>query len=225
MIVRPALFTISIILFSLSLLSQKNLERVEIVYKDGKTTKGLIEFKNEQKNLDFLKFYKSKNAEMTKIYPIEVKRFKVANHQYFSALVDIEISPFRKKNLDNNKTPKMEKQQVFLMKVIEGPKSLYFFKAKNGKEHFFILEEGRINTLVHKDYAEYFGTVIRVKENRFYVGQLINYLATEGWNPDFTSYTYTYGKMKELFLFYYRFNEIEPDYIDIIETKRKRKKT
>ncbi len=195
------------------LLSQKNLEKVTIEFVDGSSKKGLIEFKDPLSNFSTLKYYKSKSSKVEKINSSEIKSMTLKNITYFGANVEVESSSDRKNQLDSEKTPKLRKDYGLILPIIEGQKSLYFYKDIDKKDHFFIKEDGVITTLIYKKYADYFGPVIRMKENRTYIGQLSKYLYTDDWLVDFTSYTYDIGKLKELFLFYYRVNGIDPDFI------------
>ncbi len=195
-------------------LQAQKMERAEILMVDGKTKKGYIEYKNELKKIPVLKYHKSRKADVVKITPEEVEEFTVNKHLFKSAEVSVESSSHRKKELSPSKEPVFRTDHAFLLAVVEGPKSLYYYKDDAGKEHFLIKEDGEYKTLVYKKYADYFGTVIRMRENRMYIGQLAQYLKTDDWRVDFSSYTYDISKLKELFLFYYRVNGLEPDYID-----------
>lgn len=212
--------------FTSVLLTGQNLERVEIQMEDGSVKKGLLDFKSELKALPELKYYKNRDADMIKILAADVKSFSVGGFNFFKANVEVESSSERKKELSNKKDPIMRMDAAFLLPIVEGPKSLYYYQDAKGKEHLLIQKEGKYEALIYKKYADYFGSVIRMRQYRKYVGQLSQYLATDDWRVDFTSYQYELDKIKELFLFYYRVNGLEPSYVygDKPDRKKRKKK-
>ncbi len=205
-------------LFSFFLLIQsvaaQKIAEAEIVMEDGMTKKGYIEFRHELKKYPVLRYREDKAAPVQKIKPIQVKQFKVKDYFFRSARVAVESSSNQKTQLSDRKEPVYRVDNAFLLVVVEGPKSLYFYKDHEGKDHFLIKEDGEYRALINKKYADYFGPVIRVKENKSYVSQLAQYLKTDHWRVDFSAYEYNIERLRSLFQKYYQVNRLELEYVN-----------
>ena len=122
--------------FNFTSLVAQELERVEIRMKDGSVMKGLIPFKSELRNLSDFNFYKNRNVDPIKINPTGIDSLKINNFSFVCAEISVESSSNRKKELSNKKDPIMRTDHAFLLPIVTGPKSLYYYKDKEGKEHF-----------------------------------------------------------------------------------------
>lgn len=132
-------------------LSQKNYSQGYIVKAPADTTHGLIHYKGWDRNPKTISFMTGAGGEKVVYGPDAILAFSVANEHYISAIVDVDISPFKTHELAQNPEPEYEKQSVFLQSLFRGEKSLLYLKDENAKEHFFIDNNG-YKPLVYKRY-------------------------------------------------------------------------
>ena len=138
------------VLLSKSCFSQKNYLPGYVVTLTGDTVHGNIDYRNWDKNPRIISFKPSAGDEIIQ-YPVTgIKKFLVLDEMYESAIVRAETSPYQFDQLNFDKELKFRTDTIFLQAVIEGEKSLYYYKDKNAKEHFYIKSGQEFELLVYK---------------------------------------------------------------------------
>lgn len=102
----------------------------------------------------------------------EVQSFQVESSKYERYKVNIDMSKSGIENLSYQKGPEFVEKEVFLKVLLEGEKSLLFYKG-DGVSRYFIKSDGEVQQLVYKSYKNEDGDVA---ENSLYRGQLTVYL-------------------------------------------------
>jgi hypothetical protein len=155
--------------------SQSNFKTGYVIDIQEDTINGFIDYRNWDKTPDKIAF-KSAAGLRTDYTPATLKGFSVDGEDYVSGTVTVDESPFRETELIESAEPQNRTDIVFLRVLIKGPKSLYYLKDRNRKEHFFINQDGAFVTLVFKKYLQNVDGAMFVKTSEQYKGQLIVYL-------------------------------------------------
>lgn len=143
------------ILLSPTASAQKNFEPGYIVNAANDTVRGSIEYLNWSKNPEKINF-KTNGAEAEKQLGLEdVSSFSVHDEQYVRAYVNVDESPYKTGELSTSPIPQSRPDTVFLRVIAEGPKSLYFLKDGEGREHFFIKKNDKYDWLTTFRYQYY----------------------------------------------------------------------
>jgi len=198
-----SVFVIFLIASSLQLVAQGNYQTGIIVTNSGDTLDGLIEYKRWDRSPGRISF---KTSSESKVYaPLDIKAFMVANETYVSAIVDVDISPFKIGELDGVSQPIFSKDTVFLQSLIEGERSLLYLKDESGKNHFYIYDEGSYVSLVYKQYTIVTKTSSKaLKENTAYKGVLALYLKdVPDMQRKLANTRYNTPSLTKLFEYYY----------------------
>jgi len=156
---------------------QKSYEPGYIIKLDGDTIGGYIDYKNWNRNPVRVKFKESTSRSQESYGLLDIKGFKVNNELYLSEIVDIEVSPRSINDLNENKDFDLKKDTAFVRAIVVGEKSLYAYKDRNGRDHFYIGKPDSLELLKYKRY------IIRgnqgegdsFRENAAYHGQLSYY--------------------------------------------------
>lgn len=137
-------FTFSLLQFLLlvtfcqSVCAQKKFEPGYVVMANQDTLKGTIEYLNWSKNPEKINF-KTNVSTAEKVYGLsDLSSFNVHGENYVKAIVDVDDTPFKTGELSNSPIPKSHADTVFLRVLASGPKSLFFLRSEEGKEHFYI---------------------------------------------------------------------------------------
>lgn len=148
-----------------------------VVNPKGDTVQGVIEFKRWDRNPQKINFKSSAGSTPVEYHPFKIRSFAVAGEIYESGIVDVDLSPYKLRDLDQSPLPSYVKDTVFLQSLISGAKSLLFLKDQNGKSHFYIKEHESYHPLIYKQYAGRTETSSKVvAENTTYKGSLALYL-------------------------------------------------
>ncbi len=192
--------------------SQENFLPGYVIELDGDTIKGLIDYRNWGKNPEKISFQQAGGEE--RLYtPSQIQGFGVEDELYLSAVVDTEISPLQSGKILPEPQLRLKTDTAFLQTMISGPKSLYYYMDKDGKEHFYIGKDGAFTLLIYKKYSEQVDGGKVIKEIREYTSQLREYLSD---CPDLTSETknadYRKGSLEKVLLAYYDCTAEEMDF-------------
>jgi len=160
----------------LSANGQENYVPGYITDLNGDTIKGLINYKNWNKNPDIIYFKKETTDPGTSYNPLNIRCFSVLDEMYISAVVDIETSPVLTAKLKPDPELHFAKDTTFLQTMIDGQKSIYYLKDRTGKSHFYI-RDSTFQLLIFKRYFKVVNGKNGVAENRNFLGQLTNYLS------------------------------------------------
>jgi hypothetical protein len=140
------------------------------------TIHGLIDYRNWDKNPKSVSFKKTDTDTKT-IYTVsEINEFFVNNEMYERAIVKSEISNQKSGQLQNISELIIKLDTVFLMILVRGEKSLFYFKNPEGNELFYIQNTGSIDLLEYKKFIKQERSGSRVAEVKRYTGQLSLYL-------------------------------------------------
>lgn len=122
-------------------------------------------------------YYRATALSPEMVYtPEDIDGFFYKEELFVSAKVTNEISPLNLNDVEADSKLKLEKDTVFLMQLIKGNKSLYFYENKAGKEQFYIKVDGGYDLLIHKKYVVEVNGKKVTQENKNYMGQLAVYL-------------------------------------------------
>lgn len=188
-------------------------EKVECLIKD-------MEWNMNPTSFD----YKDSEASEVKTATLEsVKIFEVETSKYERFTVDIDMSRNEVELLSRKKGPEYETKTVFLKYLLEGEKSLLYYKG-DGLSKFFVKVNDEVTQLVYKEYLTPAGYVQKYDyykgkevytpgkhaKNELYRGQLLNYL---GFDPEMKrrieSASYNEKSLTKLFSYYHNENCIE----------------
>jgi hypothetical protein len=164
------LLNFTVVLFSFG---QKNIQPGYIITLSKDTVKGFIDYRNWEKNPHSIAFSANQLAKPIYYSPNEIKVFEVGNELYVSANVKMDDSPFKVEDLSIDMKYNYIQDTVFLLNLVQGEKSLYFFKDSKSKEHFFIENNHDFDLLIYKRSLkyDYLGSRYMYEDKR-YLGQL-----------------------------------------------------
>jgi hypothetical protein len=179
----------------------------------GDTINGYIDYRKWELTPKVIEFKPELSASTQTLSPNGIKEFGVANENYISAMVDVEISPTDKEILkDYSPELKIKQETVFLQVLINGSKSLLYLNHE--KEQFYINTNSSITLLVYKKYMKLLGWNSEIIhndiktsliENKKYVGQLMVYLNDcPSIKPLINKAGYNKRSLERLFISYYK---------------------
>ncbi len=160
----------TIILSTISAISQTNFEPGYIIQTDGTKINCLI--KNEDwKGSPTTFIYKLEENGVLKLgHTNEVSAFGSAeSFKYVKATVQVDQSSDNVNNLSDVRTPIMKEQTLFLKTLVEGKASLYYTQVEGVSRYFYSLENGTIEQLINKRFL---ATPTQIGKNERYKQQL-----------------------------------------------------
>jgi hypothetical protein len=185
--------------------AQKNLQPATLINANRDTLHGFIDYRNWEKNPDKIDFYRSVDSPAASYTPQSIKSFEVSGEKYTSAAITYDDSPYRTEDLKEEVIYNYVIDTVFLLTLMQGDKSLYYFRDVKGKENYFILNKSGFELLLYKRYfkrAENGG--ITVAQNKKFTGQLQNYLQEcSSIQKKFPELRYNRTDLVKLFQAYY----------------------
>ncbi len=170
-----ALLMLSVFILNTSF-SQDNYLAGQVITLSGDTLNGQINYHNWTINPNKIGFCSASGGKKNMYTPTEIKGFVVSDEIYQSAIVEVEISPTQTSDLGFESKLHITIDTIFLQTIIEGTKSLYYYKNNNSNENFYTKQNGIFNLLIHKVYLEEGRGNYVKKENNKYLGQLAIYL-------------------------------------------------
>ncbi|MGX5688446.1 hypothetical protein [Arcticibacter tournemirensis] len=202
LILKSFILIIFIITSKVSL-SQKNYQPGYLISVNGDTVKGFIDYRNWEKNPDKITFKKSNTPESS-YTPELIKEFGVKNEIYVSAIVNVEVSPFKTENLNYSAETTWRQDTAFLQTLVAGEKSLYYYKDRNGKQQYFIRNGKDVDLLLFKQYLVKNENGVFISANKQYLQQLEEYLSDcPAAISDLSRVSYNTTSLTNLFTRYY----------------------
>jgi len=193
--------------------SQENFMPGYVIKPDGDTLKGSIDYRNWLSNPDKI-FFKGESSETRYAYtPMEIKGFRVADELYQSATVEVEVTSDQVNELTPYADLNIEVVTTFLQTIVKGEKGLYSYKDFQGKEQFYYQLDSTFELLIHKRYIKDTGKKNLIIENKTYIGQLTVYFQDcRAMVPDINRTRYTKRSLEKLFLSYYDWMGLLPEF-------------
>lgn len=182
-----------------------------IIKKDDVAVKGFIDYGNWAVNPNEISFKQGLSKPAVIYSPMDIAAFKVEDEVYVSAIVEAKISTNRIDRIKVNQDLETEVDTTFLQTIIEGEKSLYFYKNKLDVGNFYIKNAGEFELLQYWKYLKKdvldVGSPSEKKytaEQKKYIGQLTLYLNDcAKIKSKLNNTTYTLKSLKSLFESYY----------------------
>lgn len=174
-LLRTTTMLVLVLLSHSLILAQANFVSCLIVNNDGDTLKGSVDYRNWEKNPKSITFIKNGEQIATDLGPLSIKSFKVKNELYVSATVLTELSSTATNDLDYDPQLKTKIDTVFLLTLVEGPKSLYYLKNTQSIENYYIKTGDGFELLIYKAYFKDIDFNTVKVENKKFTGQLLLY--------------------------------------------------
>ena len=207
--VRFKLVIIGILILQISICQENYLSGLIITINED-TIQGQIDYRNWDRNPNVVSFKDTNSGVITIFSPIDIKLFKVKDEIYVSAVINTEVSPSKTKELNYNMGFQFKKDTAFLQTIIQGEKSLYYYKNKTGKENFYTKIDDEFNLLLYKKYIKNINGKNVIMENKKYIGQLVLYFNNcSTIQAKLTNIRYNLKSLIKLFLYYYDCSESE----------------
>jgi len=147
-------FAVTVLLFFVSknLFAQEKFEPGYIINTQNDTIRGFVDYRNWSKNPEEIGFKTSFQGE-SKFYGLkDILGFYVHDEHYEKAIVKVDVSPYKSNQLSESPVPQIQIDTVFLMAVVNGPKSLYYLKDKSDKTHLYIMKGKDFELLAFYQY-------------------------------------------------------------------------
>ena len=143
-----------------------------VISAEADTIHGLLSFSGFGKESKQL-FYKARKDAAISIYrPDDIRGFFNEGQVFESAVVSTEVTRLDLQQVDHDPSLKLENDTVFLLRLVEGVKSLYFFENRVGKDQFYVKSDSALTLLVYKKYLVDNKGHRAAYENKRYLGQL-----------------------------------------------------
>lgn len=197
---------------------QENYQPGYIVSLAGDTIYGQVDYRNWELNPDKIYFQDESDKVKRSYTPLDVRAFSVQDEFYIRAIVQAEKSPYKTNTLNDVAEVTLSIDTIFLQTLVEGLKSLYYYKQQNGKEQFYVLQPSGIALLIQKKYLKNQNGRSTVAENRRYLGQLALYLQDcSSIQSKLEDVQYTRSSLQQLFDAYYRCTNTEETFQKEVE--------
>lgn len=167
-----------------------------------------VDWKNNPTEFD----YKTSADSEVKSKSIEtVKEFGINNYsKYRRFIVDIDRSSDIIREMSWERSPKFERDTLFLKVLVEGEATLYVYQEKNNRRYFLQTGESRAQQLVYKKYRRS-GSGLGVNDD--YKRQLYYNLKCDGQlRADIKSVSYRSNDLVDLLIKYN--NCVDSKYVD-----------
>jgi len=175
-----------------------------IVELNNDTVKGFLNYGNWDRNPRRIEFKAGDENSINKYTPLDIKAFGALDEVYESAVVETENSTVTTRDLTFDKELQTGMDTAFLQSVIRGPKSLYYYKNRFGKELYYIKTDNEFTLLIYKKYFKDNNGQTVIAENNRYIGQLTVYFQDcPKIQEKLESATYDKSSLEEIFLAYY----------------------
>ena len=201
--IRAALVILGILIGVYSS-GQENYVPGKIITLEGDTINVLIDYRNWGKNPYDISWKTNLEDEIHKFTPLNILGFIVQDEMYISAIVERETSPVTLGDLKLDPELKMDVDTTFLQTIVQGSKSLYYYKDGDGKDQFYIGKDSTFDLLIYKKYYTLYKGTEYPAENKKYLGQLSLYMNDcPSIQPKLQKTKYSSQSLENLFLFYY----------------------
>ena len=169
---------VAILSFFLLLIPAKDLfpqakyEKGFIIGLQDDTIFGLIKNYDRVKNPSTVSFKETKNSKVKTYKPEDIKKFRVGPDLYLSARINLSVLSGKTDTADNESL----KVWVFLLAMVEGTKSLYYYTDRSLTGHYFITQNKDFTILNYSEYVSNETEQKIVKRDQRFKGQLMLYL-------------------------------------------------
>jgi len=171
---KKSLFFVLLVFFSVNSFSQISFEKGYFIDNSNKKTECLIKNMDWKINPTEIDYKLTENDESKTIYIKNIKEFSVNNQsKYIRATVDIDRSSENLDQLNFDRNPVFNKEQLLLKVLVEGKANLYGYNDESLQRYFYSKEDKEIKQLVYKIYFNEYKYVIN---NVTYQQQLLNNL-------------------------------------------------
>lgn len=204
LIIQATLTLIGIVLFQISF-CQTNFKSGYIIRLNGDTLRGYIDYRSWERNPDIISFKEKMDKTHSLLTPLTIKRFSVSDELYESAIIETDANPDISNDLQQNNETVIKIDTTFLQTMVNGPKSLYYYKNKLDKIQFYIRQNDAFVLLTHKELLtkDEKGNSL-ITENKRYLGQLNFYLQDcPNIQSKLSETSYNKGSLESLFNYYY----------------------
>lgn len=211
---RLAAFLLLLGMFSVNTsYCQKNLEPAYLITLKGDTLNGFIHNRNKEKNPKSVVFRKEIGGQDISYKPTEIKKFKILDEVYESAIVTIDDSPIKDDELTFSKEFQPRVDTIFLRTLFEGEKSLFYYLDEKRREHFFIRQGSDFERLVYKKFLVHVDGHKNIKTNKSFIGQLSLYFQNcPSIQPKISQLQYYSRDLINVFQHYYSCTESNLDF-------------
>ena len=168
---KTALFLLIFIPLTSRIFAQVNYKQGLIVFQNGDTLHGLIDYRNWERNPKKISFKKEDNGTAETLGLQELQSFEIQGlDKYTRAEVWKDIQPVSLNSLEDRSRPSV-KDTVFLRTILEGQR-LSLYELVDDKDHFYIhADTGSFQELQYK-ILEDKETTTRYTELNLYRNQL-----------------------------------------------------
>lgn len=185
--------------------SQTNYTPGYIIDNQSNKISGFIKHSNGEKNPDEI-YFKTEAGKETIYAPNDIKEFGLLDEIYVSAFAEIEVSPRNISNLSDNPLLNLERDTVFLQSLIQGEKSLYHYRTKQGIKNFYIKQGNQFKLLEYKKYKRVRGSREAILELKNYAAQLQEYFNQCPITQNkYSSLQYNQTSLEKLYYYYYKY--------------------
>lgn len=177
---KRALFLFVLALFSVSLYCQRNFKPATLVFQNGDTASGEINYQNWRLNPSTILFRKDATSKPISYGPEMLMSFSVENDTYRSAVVYIDDRFDDMSRLTFEEKIITYRDTVFLEEIVGGKKSLYHYL--DNVDHFYIYNNDTFELLRYKKFkthivnARWENISNSLQTNKDYIYQLFQYL-------------------------------------------------
>lgn len=184
---------------------QTNYQQGYVVNLKGDTLKGIIDYRKWDKNPTEIRF-KSDGENNYVTYDLSnTAAFGVMDSHYIRVTTAIETSSANINQLTYLTEPEVKTKTIFLLKLVDGSKSLLYYKDDNAKVIFFIKNgENDYSFLLYKHFFKDRDGAKVIATNKKYLSQLSAYLTdVPSLTSKLNSVSYTRSSLVGLFEDYY----------------------
>ncbi len=205
---RLGLLFLSVLFFNISY-SQENYIPGYIIKNNNDSLNGFIDYRKWEFNPDKISFKTSINSSSILLKSTDIIRFSIQNEIYVSGIIDVEVTSLLASDLKKDSKIIIKVDTIFLKTIIEGKKSLYYYKNHAERKNFYIKNGTDFELLVYKKYLKQHGDKRAIVENNRYLGQLLLYLNDcPSINKKIERTSYSIRSLKSLFIEYYECSKL-----------------
>ncbi len=210
---KKTAFILFLSFLGLQVFAQKNFLEATVTFTNGETVKGMVDYRNWARHPKDIHF--GKNENLIKEYTAkDISRLTVNNDTYISSIVSSRIESNMTDGLTYKKEIQLQSDTTFLLALVEGKKSLYYFRNDFATDNYYIKTEKGIELLEYHRYLQQVNQHDKLRENKKYMLQLKNYLSDwSGVSNRLKEVEYKSEDLKNLFLDYYEATSKEPDFV------------
>ena len=154
---------------------QKNFNTGYLITLKGDTLNGYIAIRDKEQNPKAVKFKIEVEGQEISYTPKQIKKIRVQNEAYESAVVTVDDAPIKDSELTYSKEVHPRVDITFLRTLVEGEKSLFYYKDEKKREYFFIRQSSGIERLEYKKYLVNADGRKKIKIEKPFIGQLATY--------------------------------------------------